>query len=198
MDAYDNFMKSEYEDYNEQANECIYQYAKSCYDEGKYDEAIENYGKVEESYKDCTKAIDDCYIALAEKAAKDKDYKKAVEYYEQTEKADVTKKVRNAKLSYVKEHKDAKDSLTMQYLGDLRYAGNDDAAEIYKELVGWNIESYVNHEQEDYETKKHTIDSKSNIYIHTLFTNSEEKKMDIEGYLVYSDGSKTNVIVLAP
>lgn len=194
MGAYDNFIKSEYDDYNAQANECIYMYAESCYDEGKYDEAIENYSQVDESYKDCTEAIDNCYIALAEKASKDKDYKTAVEYYEKTEKADVTKKVRNAKLSYIKEHKDAKDALTMQYLGDLRYAGNDNAAEIYKELVGWNIESYVNHEQEDYETKGNTVDTKSNIYIHSLFTNSDEKTMDLEAYLVYSDGTKTNVI----
>lgn len=192
--AYDNFIKSEYDDYSDKANDCIYQSAKAYYDAGDYDKAVEAYNKVDTEYKDCTDAIDECYIALAKAASKDKDYNTAIEYYGKVQKADVSKGINSAKLSYVKEHKDMKDALTMQYLGELRYAGNNSAKKIYKELVGWDIESYVNHGKEDYDTKSNTIDTKDDIYIHTVFNNADKKTMDIEGYLIYSNGEKTNVV----
>lgn len=194
MEAYEYFIKSEYDDYEYQANDCIYKYAKSCYADGNYEDAVINYEKVDASYKDCTKDIDECYIAIGDEALDSGDYKKAIDNYNKVEKTDVAKKVKNAKLEYVKTHKDSKDLNTMKYLGELRYAGNSEAAQIFKELVGWDIESYTNYDQEDYTTKKHEISADKDIYVHGIFYNSNDLKMDIEGYIEYSDGTKTNVI----
>lgn len=64
------------------------------------------------------------------------------------------------------------------------------------ELVKWNIESFVNSSEKDMEKKSNTITAKagSDIYIHTSFSFSGDDSMKISGYVVYSDGNKSDSI----
>lgn len=195
-DAYDMFTKSEYDDYADKASECTYQKATEYYKNKDYENAIKSYNKVDAGYKDCVKEKDKCYVALAAQAVKDKDYKKAVEYYENVEKTDVSNKIVNAKLAYIKANKNASNELTMQYLGELRYSGSPTAQKIYTELVKWDIQSFVNSSESDLDDRSDSIKggNGNDIYIHTAFAFSGSDSMNISGYVVYSDGNKSDSI----
>ncbi len=196
-DAYDMFTKSEYDDYADKASECTYQKAAEYYKNKDYENAIKSYDKVDSKYKNCVKEKDKCYIALAAQAVGDKDYKKAVECYEKVEKTDVSSKIVNAKLAYIKANKNASNELTMQYLGELRYAGSPTAQKIYTELVKWDIQSFVNSSESDLDDRSDSISSGSNIYIHTAFAFSGSDSINISGYVVYADGNKSDSITFS-
>lgn len=191
------FTKSEYDDYADKASECTYQKAAEYYKNKDYENAIKSYDKVDSKYKNCVKEKDKCYIALAAQAVGDKNYKKAVECYEKVEKTDVSSKIVNAKLAYIKANKNASNELTMQYLGELRYAGSPTAQKIYTELVKWDIQSFVNSSESDLDDRSDSISSGSNIYIHTAFAFSGSDSINISGYVVYADGNKSDSITFS-
>ena len=196
-DAYDMYMKSEYDDYKKRANECIYRKANELYNNKEYKQAIDTYKKVDKSYKDCVKEKDKCYSALGSESYKSKEYKQAVEYFQSVEKADVSKKIDKSKLAYIKQNKNATNTTTMEYLGQLRYAGNSTAQKIYSELVKWDITSYVNNDEKDYDKQLNSIKGSGDIYIHTSFAFSGDDTMNISGYVVYADGNKSESIAFA-
>ena len=195
-DAYDMYTKSEYDDYKTRASECVYLKAGEYYKEKDYKNALKSYEKVDPDYKKCVDEKDKCYIALAGQEYKDKNYKNAIEYYEKVSKANVSDKIVKAKLAYIGANKNASNETTMTYLGQLRYAGNEKAQKVYSELVRWNIESFVNNSQDDMEKKSNSIKASadSDIYIHTSFGFSGDDSMKISGYVVYSDGNKSDSI----
>ena len=195
-EAYDMYTKSEYDDYKKKASECTYQKAGEYYKEKDYKNALKSYEKVDSSYKKCIKEKDKCYIGLASQEYKNKNYKSSVEYYEKVQKTDVSEKIVKAKLAYISANKNASNETTMTYIGQLRYAGNEKAQKVFLELVKWNIESFVNSSEKDMEKKSNTITAKagSDIYIHTSFSFSGDDSMKISGYVVYSDGNKSDSI----
>ena len=84
----------------------------------------------------------------------------------------------------------------MQYLGELRYSGSPTAQKIYTELVKWDIQSFVNSSESDLDDRSDSIKggNGNDIYIHTAFAFSGSDSMNISGYVVYSDGNKSDSI----
>lgn len=194
-EAYDYFLLSEYDDYETRANDCMYSYAKASYDNGDYEEAIEVYEQIDPDYKDCSKDIDNCYIGLAKKSENAEDYKSAIEYYEKVTGSDVAASIRKDKASYIEAHFTNTDALTMEYVCDLKYEVYGTAVEDYLKLSeGWAVASFVNHDENDYENTDNTIDTKSTVYVHTVFINDEGEPMNLKAYIVYSNGTKSNEI----
>jgi tetratricopeptide (TPR) repeat protein len=196
-DAYNMYMSSEYDDYVDKANECLYTKAADYYKNSDYKMALETYKKVANDYKDCTTEIDKCYKALGLAAYNNKEYKEAVEYFECITSKDVSSSINKAKLAYIKANKTAGNSTTMKYLGELRYAGNASAQKAYSDIVKWDITSYVNSDEKDYDNQSMEIDGKGDIYIHTSFSCSDDATMNIRGYIVYSDGNTSDSISFA-
>lgn len=196
LDAYDYFILSEYSDYESRADECIYHYAVSCYDNADYETALEYFEQVDAAYKDCSKDIDNCYISMARKCENDEDYQGAVEYYELVKGSDVGASIRKNKAAYIESHFESSDSLTMEYLCDLKYANYGTALEDYQKLCGWTVGSFVNHAEDDFDNLSDSIDLGSTAYVHTIFLNEqdEEAVMNLKAYVVYSDGTKSNEI----
>ena len=192
--AKDLFLKSEFSDYSDKANECLMKQAAAYLENEKYEEAIKTYGEVDPKYKDCTKKIDSAYTKWAASLYKSKDYKGAVEKYEQVTKKDVTEKINKAKAAYIKDHKDRSDETTMSYLCELRYADYGSAEDDYTDLLGWTVESFVNDTIDDYKNKNKSADSSKTIYIHTMYLNENDASMSLKGYVIYSDGTKSNDI----
>lgn len=188
------FLKSEYSDYSDKANECLIKQAETYLADKKFEDAIKTYGEVDSKYKDCTKKIDSAYTKWGSSLYKSKDYKGAVEKYEQVTKKDVTDKINKAKAAYVKDHKDRSDETTMSYLCDLRYADYGSAEDDYTKLIGWTVESFVNDKLDDYKNKKTSADSSKTIYVHTMYLNENDASMSLKGYVIYSDGTKSNDI----
>jgi len=188
------FLKSEYSDYSDKANECLIKQAEAYLADKKFEDAIKTYGEVDSKYKDCTKKIDSAYTKWGSSLYKSKDYKGAVEKYEQVTKKDVTDKINKAKAAYVKDHKDRSDETTMSYLCDLRYADYGSAEDDYTKLIGWTVESFVNDKLDDYKNKKTSADSSKTIYVHTMYLNENDASMSLKGYVIYSDGTKSNDI----
>jgi tetratricopeptide (TPR) repeat protein len=193
-DAYDMYMTSEYDDYIEKANECIYTKAADYFEAKNYKLALESYKKVSNDYKDCTKEMDKCYKSLGSEAYKNKEYKEAVEYFENITTSDVSKSINKAKVAYIKANKTASNSTTMKYLGELRYAGNESGKKLYADIIKWDITSYVNNSEKDYDNQNTEIAGEGDIYIHTTFTCSDDATMKIRGYIVYSDGNTSDSI----
>lgn len=196
-EAYDMFIKSEYDDYSDKANESMYQKAVKLYNEQDYENALESYQKVDSGYKNCVADIDKCYIALGNQAYKDGEYKQAVEYFEGVSKTNVDKKIDRSKLAYAKANLKTSNLTTMTYLGELRYAGNEKAQELYSQIVRWDIKSFVNDSESDIENQNNTIKNASEIYIHTMFTIDGDDTMTISGYVIYSDGRKSDQITFS-
>lgn len=195
-EAYDLYMKSEYDDYKKKASESIYLKAGEYYKNKDYSNALKSYEKVDKEYKTCVEEKDKCYVALGDQAYKNKKYKDAIEYYNSVSKTDVSKKIVKTKLAYIEDNKTASNDTTMTYLGELRYAGNEKAQEIYSGLVKWNIESFVNSSEKDMDKRSNTISVKNgkDIYIHTSFGHDGDDSMKISGYVVYADGNKSDSI----
>ena len=198
-EAYELYIKSEHDDYKNKASECTYQKAEQYYKNKDYENAIKNYEKVDTDYKKCVTEKDRCYVALGNQAYKNKDYKKAIEYFQSVSKTDVSKKITNSKIAYIKANKSASNELTMKYVGELRYAGNETAQKIYSELVKWNVESFVNKDEKDLDNRSNEIKASSDndIYIHTSFGFSGDDSMGIVGYVVYADGNKSDSITFS-
>ena len=194
INAKDLFVKSEYNDYADKANECLCLLAEQYVSQQDYSKAIETYGQVDSSYKDCTADIDAVRIKWAKLLSDGKDYKAAVEMYSQVTTKDMTKKINKAKSKYIKDHFDSNDETTMNYICDLRQAGYDSADDDYTALTGWFIESFVNDDKEDYKSKNDSASSDKTIYIHTMFLTENDVTMNLKGYVVYSDGTKSNEV----
>ena len=194
INAKDLFVKSEYDDYADKANECLCLLAEQYVSQQDYSKAIETYGQVDSSYKDCTADIDAVRIKWAKLLSDGKDYKAAVEMYSQVTTKDMTKKINKAKSKYIKDHFDSNDETTMNYICDLRQAGYDSADDDYTALTGWFIESFVNDDKEDYKSKNDSASSDKTIYIHTMFLTENDVTMNLKGYVVYSDGTKSNEV----
>ena len=194
INAKDLFVKSEYNDYADKANECLCLLAEQYVSQQDYSKAIETYGQVDSSYKDCTADIDAVRIKWAKLLSDGKDYKAAVEMYSQVTTKDMTKKINKAKSKYIKDHFDSNDGTTMNYICDLRQAGYDSADDDYTALTGWFIESFVNDDKEDYKSKNDSASSDKTIYIHTMFLTENDVTMNLKGYVVYSDGTKSNEV----
>ena len=194
INAKDLFVKSEYNDYADKANECLCLLAEQYVSQQDYSKAIETYGQVDSSYKDCTADIDAVRIKWAKLLSDGKDYKAAVEMYSQVTTKDMTKKINKAKSKYIKDHFDSNDETTMNYICDLRQAGYDSADDDYTALTGWFIESFVNDDKEDYKSKNDSVSSDKTIYIHTMFLTENDVTMNLKGYVVYSDGTKSNEV----
>ena len=194
INAKDLFVKSEYNDYADKANECLCLLAEQYVSQQDYSKAIETYGQVDSSYKDCTADIDAVRIKWAKLLSEGKDYKAAVEMYSQVTTKDMTKKINKAKSKYIKDHFDSNDETTMNYICDLRQAGYDSADDDYTALTGWFIESFVNDDKEDYKSKNDSASSDKTIYIHTMFLTENDVTMNLKGYVVYSDGTKSNEV----
>ena len=114
--------------------------------------------------------------------------------YSQVTTKDMTKKINKAKSKYIKDHFDSNDETTMNYICDLRQAGYDSADDDYTALTGWFIESFVNDDKEDYKSKNDSASSDKTIYIHTMFLTENDVTMNLKGYVVYSDGTKSNEV----
>ena len=82
----------------------------------------------------------------------------------------------------------------MSYLCDLRYADYGSAEDDYTKLIGWTVESFVNDKLDDYKNKKTSADSSKTIYVHTMYLNENDASMSLKGYVIYSDGTKSNDI----
>jgi tetratricopeptide (TPR) repeat protein len=193
-DAYNMYMSSEYDDYVAKANECLYTKAEEYYAAENYKSALESYKKIDNDYKDCTAEIDKCYKSLGSQAYKNKEYKEAVEYFESITTMDVTKSINKSKVAYIKANKTASNSTTMKYLGELRYAGNSSGQKLYADIIKWDINSYVNNGEKDYDNQASEIKGEGDIYIHTSFSCSDDATMNIRGYIVYSDGNTSDSI----
>jgi len=194
INAKDLFVKSEYNDYSDKANECLCLLAEQYVSQQDYSKAIETYGQVDASYKDCTADIDAVRIKWAKLLSDGKDYKAAVEMYSQVTTKDMTKKINKAKSKYIKDHFDSNDETTMSYICDLRQADYGSADDDYTALTGWFIESFVNDDKEDYKSKNDSASSDKTIYIHTMFLTENDSTMNLKGYVVYSDGTKSNEV----
>lgn len=194
VNAKDLFLKSEYSDYSDKANECLCLLAKQYIAQENYSKAIEIYGQVDAAYRDVSEDIDDARIEWAERLEENNDYKNAVEMYLQVTTKNVSKKINKAKASYIENHFDSNDETTMDYLCDLRYADYGSAKDDYEKLVGWSIESFVNDELENYKDKNNSASSSKTIYVHTMYLNENEFTLNLKGYIVYSDGTRSNEI----
>lgn len=192
--AYDNYIKSEYNDYMDKANECLLVYADSSYAAGKYNLALSNYEKIDSTYKDVTDKKDNCYIALAKEAEASGTYPSAVEYYKEVSRKDVSREINKNKMAYIDEHFDSRDRLTMEYLCDMKYdtantGYKEEALAKYHDLSGWSVNSYINKAEDDYETRDSYASASYTTYVHTYFVNDEEYEMDLYGYVVYSNNT---------
>lgn len=194
VNAKDLFLKSEYSDYSDKANECLCLLAKQYIAQENYSKAIEIYGQVDSAYKDVSEDIDNVRIEWAERLEENNDYKNAVEMYLQVTTKNVSKKINQAKASYIENHFDSNDETTMDYLCDLKYADYGSAKDDYEKLVGWSIESFVNDELENYKDKNNSASSSKTIYVHTMYLNENEFTLSLKGYIIYSDGTKSNEI----
>lgn len=195
-EAYDMYVKSEYSDYKNRANDCIYGKAVDFFNNKDYSNALKNFDKVDSTYKDCTVYKDSCYTYLAAEAFDNKDYVLAIDYYLNVQKTDMSDKIVKAKLEYIKANKNAANELAMTYLGELRYAGNKTAQKLFADIVKWDIESFVNTNELDMEKKLNVISVKDDedIYIHTTYAFEGKDSMNISGYVVYADGNKSGKI----
>jgi tetratricopeptide (TPR) repeat protein len=191
-EASEEFLKSEYSDYMIQANDCIYQLAAAYVNDGKYEEALDTYEKVDSEYKDCSKDIATCQEKWGDSLVDSKDYTTAIEKYSLIADKDMSDKINKAKAAYIKDHYDSSDEQTVSYLCDLRYENYGSAEEDYTKLIGWNVSSFVNSSETDYETQKNSIKAKDTIYVHTMFTNENNDTLNLYGYIVYSDGTRSN------
>lgn len=194
-EAYDMYIKSEYDDYKDKANAVKYKEAKALYKAKDYEGALKAFQNISSDYKDCTDDIDSCYGALGSLAYKAGEYQKAIEYYESVKNKNVNKKINNSKIAYIKANMSAKNKNTMLYLGELRYAGNTTAQDLYSQLVNWDIETYVNNKQDDYDNKNNSIKAEGgDIYIHSSFSGEEGDSMKVKAYVVYSNGSNSGYV----
>ena len=193
-EARDLFLKAESSDGERMANDCLYLLAVQYEDAEDYENAIAIYEQIDSSYKDCSSNIENAYISWGDKLVDGKDYQTAVEIYLKADNSKTGDKINDAKAAYIKANFDMSDETTMSYVCDLKYANYDNAVNDYKELTGWTVNSFVNYEENNIDDKEETVTSDKDIYVHTTYSNENDESLNLTGYIIYSDGSKSNEV----
>ncbi len=193
-EARELFIKSETSDSEAQANKCLYMIATQYVANKDYESAIETFSQIDATYVDCSADMENAYLAWGDMLVEEKDYKTAIDKYSNVNNDSAKKKIKKAKAAYIDANFTMSDETTMSYLCDLKYADYGSAESDYTELTGWSTESFVNYKEEDIDAKKDSVKSSKDIYIHTLYSNSNDATMNVYANIIYSDGSKSNSV----
>lgn len=183
----------DYKEGQDKFNESTYAYGKECYDSKKYRDARTYFAKIK-GYEDSDNLWKDASYNAGIACINSKDYKKAVMFLEDVKDySDAKTKINEAKLAYVKAHKNNTNSTTASYLKDLKAAGNSEAKEIYNSLYQWKVTLVaVNDKENDYSTKAYSLSKYG--YCHFVFKLSggpPDEKLTLKHTLIWPNGSKS-------
>ena len=169
-------------------DECYIALGDEALELGEYDNAIEYYQLVRELSNDSQ--LDKAYFEYGNYYYELENYVSAILYFEKGINYKDSKTMLNkAKMDYINDHFDIKDTATEKYIDDLVKENYPGSKDVYSKLTKWNIEIYANTISYS-STKSTSISRYSPIYIHVKLTGGKKnEEIPLKYKVYYPDGS---------
>ncbi len=154
-------------------DQCYTEGAKEFYTDKQYYSALTWYEKVTGYDKNADFYTDSCYNYAVEQIEKGK-YGNALTFLNKAGNRDgVAEQKKAAKYGYVNVNKNNNNTITFEYLKELKAANYKDSASIYKDLYAWKVDIVVNDSKDDEKTDMSSISKYSNWYFHVNLSGGE-------------------------
>lgn len=148
-----------------------YRQAYNHLENQEYDSAYTAFEKLN-GYRDSDEMLDECIYQKACSKAKNNFYTEAINLFETLDGyKDSERKINEVKYKYIQKNKNNDNTLTYEYLKNLKKQDYLDSTEIYDELYEWKVSVFaVNSSEEDETTYKHTISRYDPVIFHIKLT----------------------------
>ncbi len=164
----------DYEDSKAKLSECYYNYAKQLYDNKDYENCVSNFEQVTK-YDKNTDFYKDAKYNVALELLNSGEYFGAVQRFKDIsgyKDSDIKKQ--SAMYQYVKANYNNSDTVTHNYLKELKAANYSDSASLFKSLYAWKVTVVAKNNSENDETTNMTSISKYDVwYFHYKVTGGE-------------------------
>ena len=130
-----------------------YTEAKKLMDAGEYESAMGIFAALS-GYQDSDSQRVNCMRLLAKRYEEAEDLPQAVKWYAEAQDDD---NVNRVKYQYVRNHQNAQDVTTYEYLKDLKTIGYEDTEKIYASLYKIQVKVFFNNDRNDTKTNKSVI-----------------------------------------
>lgn len=179
-----------YKESGKNIKECNYQLGLTQVQNENWGNAVNIFSALTD-YKDSNERLTLSNYNLAKVYHKEGKYTEAVNLFEELSDYEDSKNLKLlSMLAYVKNHKDAKDLTTFEYLKELTKENYEDSKSIYKTLYAWSAKCIINNSKTDNTKDMAVISRFDTVYFHvTLSGGAPNATTTVKYETVFPGGS---------